>query len=38
MRVRGRLIIPVRAIDAIIDAAITENTVIDAPGWTVVRR
>ena len=38
MRVRGRLIIPARAIDAMIDAAITENTVIDASGWAVVRR
>ena len=38
MRIRGRLIIPARAIDAMIDAAITENTVIDASGWAVVRR
>jgi excisionase family DNA binding protein len=38
MRVRGRLIIPARAIDAMIDAAITENTAIDASGWAVVRR
>lgn len=38
MRVRGRLIIPARAIDAMVDAAITENTVIDASGWAVVRR
>ena len=38
MRVRGRLIIPARAIDAMIDAAITENTAVDASGWAVVRR
>ncbi len=38
MRIRGRLIIPARAIDAMVDAAITENTVIDASGWVVTRR
>ena len=38
MRIRGRLIIPARAIDAMIDAAITENTVVDASGWAVVQR
>jgi excisionase family DNA binding protein len=38
MRVRGRLIIPARAIDAMIDAAITENSAVDASGWAVVRR
>ena len=38
MRIRGRLIIPARAIDAMIDAAITENTTIDASGWVVTRR
>ena len=38
LRVRGRSSIPARAIDAMIDAALTENTVIDASGWAVVRR
>ncbi len=38
MRVRRRLIIPARAIDAMTDAAITENTAVDASGWAVVRR
>jgi excisionase family DNA binding protein len=38
MRIRGRLIIPARAIDAMIDAAVAEQTVVDTAGWTVVRR
>ena len=38
MRIRGRLIVPARAIEAMIDAAIAEQSVIDAAGWTVVQR
>jgi excisionase family DNA binding protein len=38
MRIRGRLIIPARAIDAMIDAAVAEQTVVDAGAWSVVRR
>jgi excisionase family DNA binding protein len=38
MRIRGRLIVPARAIEAMIDAAIAEQSVIDVAGWTVVQR
>jgi len=38
MRIRGRLVIPARAIEAMIDAAIDEHTVVDTAGWSVVRR
>ncbi len=38
MRIRGRLVVPARAIEAMIDAAIDEHAVIDAAGWSVVRR
>lgn len=38
MRIRGRLIIPAKAIDAMIDAAVAEQSVVDGSGWTVVRR
>jgi excisionase family DNA binding protein len=38
MRIRGRLVVPARAIEAMIDAAIDEHTVVDTAGWSVVRR
>jgi len=38
MRIRGRLVVPARAIEAMIDVAIAEQSVVDAAGWTVVRR
>lgn len=33
VRVRGRLIIPARALDAMSEAAIRERTVVDASDW-----
>ncbi|MGH3804421.1 MAG: helix-turn-helix domain-containing protein [Pseudonocardiaceae bacterium] len=37
VRIRGRLIVPARAIEAMVDAAIEDQSVVDASGW-VVRR
>lgn len=37
VRIRGRLIVPARAIDAMVDAAIEEHAIVDASDW-VVRR
>lgn len=33
VRIRGRLIIPAKAIDAMADIATTEQTVVDVAGW-----
>jgi excisionase family DNA binding protein len=33
VRIRGRLIVPVKAIDAMADLAIAEQTIVDAAGW-----
>ncbi len=33
IKVRGRLIVPARAIEAMAEAAIVEQTVVDAAGW-----
>lgn len=33
VRIRGRLIVPARAVDAMADVAIAEHTVVDAAGW-----
>ncbi|WP_307799068.1 helix-turn-helix domain-containing protein [Pseudonocardia alni] len=33
VRIRGRLIVPAKAIEAIADLAIAEQTVVDASGW-----
>jgi excisionase family DNA binding protein len=33
VRVRGRLIVPARAVEAMAEAAIAERTVVDAAGW-----
>ena len=33
IRVRGRLFVPARAVDAMVDAAIADQTVVDAAGW-----
>jgi excisionase family DNA binding protein len=33
VRIRGRLIVPARAVEAMADAAIAERTVVDAAGW-----
>ncbi|MFP5023521.1 helix-turn-helix domain-containing protein [Pseudonocardia phyllosphaerae] len=38
VRVRGRLIIPAKAIEAIADLAIGEHTVVDAAGWVPAPR
>lgn len=34
IKVRGRLIVPARAIEAMTEAAVVEQTVVDAAGWT----
>ena len=33
VRIRGRLIVPAKALDAMADVAVTERTVVDAAGW-----
>ena len=33
MRIRGRLIVPARALDEMIDAAVADQSVVDAAGW-----
>ena len=33
VRIRGRLIVPARALEAMAEIATTENTVVDAAGW-----
>lgn len=33
VRIRGRLIVPAKAIEAIADTAVAEQTVVDAGGW-----
>ncbi len=33
VRIRGRLIVPAKALDAMADAALAEQTVVDAAGW-----
>ena len=33
IKVRGRLIVPARALEAMADAAVAEQTVVDAAGW-----
>ena len=33
VRIRGRLIVPARAVEAMVETAMTENTVVDAAGW-----
>lgn len=38
MRIRGRLIVPAKAIEAMVDATVAEQSVVDAASWAVVRR
>lgn len=38
VRIRGRLIVPARAIEAIVEMAITEQTIVDAGDWVPVPR
>lgn len=33
VRIRGRLIVPAKAVDAMADIATAEQTVVDAAGW-----
>jgi excisionase family DNA binding protein len=33
IKVRGRLIVPARALEAMAEAAVAEQTVVDAAGW-----
>jgi excisionase family DNA binding protein len=33
VKVRGRLIVPARAIEAMADAAVVERTLVDPAGW-----
>jgi hypothetical protein len=32
-RIRGRLIVPARAVDAMVEAAVAEQGAVDAAGW-----
>ena len=34
VRIRGRLIVPARAVEAMAEAAVTEHTVVDPAAWT----
>ena len=38
VRIRGRLIVPAQAIEAIAETAVAEQTVVDAAGWVPVPR
>ncbi len=33
VRIRGRLIVPAKAVEAMVDAAIADRTVVDAADW-----
>lgn len=33
VRIRGRLIVPARAVEAMAEAAVAERTVVNAAGW-----
>lgn len=33
VKIRGRLIVPARAVEAMAEAAVAERTVVDAAGW-----
>lgn len=35
VRIRGRLIVPARAVDALIEAAVAEQGVVDAAEWAL---
>jgi excisionase family DNA binding protein len=37
VRIRGRLIVPAAAIEVLADAAVADQTVVDASGWVVPR-
>ncbi|MGH3614937.1 MAG: helix-turn-helix domain-containing protein [Pseudonocardia sp.] len=38
VRIRGRLIIPVGAVQAMVDAALAGGTAVDASNWVIVER
>lgn len=38
VRIRGRLIVPAKAIEAIADTAVAEQTLVDAAGWVPDQR
>jgi predicted DNA-binding transcriptional regulator AlpA len=38
MRIRGRVVVPARAIEAMVDAAVAEQAEVAASRWTVVQR
>jgi excisionase family DNA binding protein len=33
VRIRGRLIVPARAVESMVEAAVAEQAVVDAAGW-----
>jgi len=35
VRIRGRLIVPAKAVDAMVEAAVADRTVVDAADWVV---
>lgn len=37
VKIRGRLIVPARAVEAMAEAAIAERTAVDAAGWVPER-
>lgn len=37
VRIRGRLIVPAKAVDAMVEVATAEHTVVDAAGWVADR-
>ncbi|MBA2696955.1 MAG: helix-turn-helix domain-containing protein [Actinobacteria bacterium] len=36
VRIRGRLIVPAKAVDAMVEAAVADRTVVDAADWVVL--
>ncbi|NMH97974.1 helix-turn-helix domain-containing protein [Pseudonocardia sp. K10HN5] len=34
VRIRGRLIVPAKAVEAMVDAAVADGSVVDAAAWT----
>jgi excisionase family DNA binding protein len=36
VRIRSRLIVPAKAVDAMVEAAVADRSVVDAADWTVV--
>jgi hypothetical protein len=38
VRIRGRLIVPARAVDAMVEAAVADGQVVDASAWVMAER